>query len=32
MWLSLLSIVVGISLALGLGAIVLDEHGEHLGL
>jgi hypothetical protein len=32
MWIALLSIVIGISLGLGLGALVLDSHGEKLGL
>jgi len=32
MWIALFSIVIGISLGLGLGALVLDQHGEKLGL
>jgi hypothetical protein len=32
MWFSLFSIVVGIALGLGLGAVVVDMHGERLGL
>lgn len=32
MWIALFSIVIGISLGLGLGALVLDAHGEKLGL
>lgn len=32
MWIALFSIVVGISLGFGLGALVLDSYGERLGL
>jgi hypothetical protein len=32
MWLSLFSIVVGIALGLGLGAIYVDSYGEKVGL
>lgn len=32
MWIALFSIVIGVSLGLGLGALVLDTHGEKLGL
>jgi len=32
MWIALFSIVVGISLGLGLGALMLDSQGEQSGL
>jgi hypothetical protein len=31
MWLSLFSIVIGIALGLGFGAIIVESHGEKVG-